>query len=260
LLVNGRYLLIKSPSIRDGEPPHAAPLYRADSRATADSQIAIGYGYAPFWIDDERYGYVQVRDETATLVTASTADDTPQPLFGLARLTAELPGSLPGSLRYQIGYVAVNPADPTSWSIVVFDSRGQAHIFHYDWDDDSLTHRLLIDYDRVHALTYSPNGRWLLALGQEPRRRLTNREIVSYYLHDLENNATTTYYSRQNRSSFFDSGLGMTWTDDGDWLLLSLGENLLGFLSPQHDYLHMVEHGRGDCMPAIWRRGGEGSG
>lgn len=248
LQINGRFFLVDSPPLSEGNPPDDTALYRADSRATEDSLISIGYGYAPFWIDDERYGYVRIQDGAATLVTASVQDDTPQPLFGLDRLTEDLPTSL----RYQIGYAAVNPTDPDSWIIAVFDNRNQVHLFHYDRATDILTQRLKTNYRQVHVLTFSPNGRWLLVLGQEATTRAQASEAITYYLHNLRENETTTYYGGQEPQFFFDTGLGFSWIDGGDWLLFPLRENLLGFLAPEEGYLHVMKHDRGNCIPAIW--------
>ena len=213
--------------------------------------VEVGQGYAPFWLDDMTYGFVEVTSGTRqALMVASVNDDDPRPLLDSADLSAALTdGVQPASL--QILYAIASPLDPNLLFVVALDSRqNEGYLFLFDRAAGHVELRLRLGPTSTHMLAFSPDGRWLSVTG-------TSRDIMAggmptavLYLHSIAGDETRTFITDSPAftptESFFD------WSADGQWLALIMDSGLLNLIAPDHDYQHLLRHDFGRCAALAW--------
>jgi hypothetical protein len=134
------------------------------------SQEPLGLGTAPFWLDNNTFGFVRtLEDRFQEIVYAAPADEEMSVALTSERLRLLLSeGNRPDQLM--IGYVGLNPVAPASdqdrWTILAFEwlptgNLGQAFVFSYDRQANALS--VLLQSEQLHSFNLSPNGRWLAA-------------------------------------------------------------------------------------------------
>jgi len=251
-LINGSVVLA-DPS----QPSLTSPLHLGDGQGqllTPDGEPA-GEGYSPFWIDNQRFGYVrpgaeEVGDE---VVLANAADPTEAAVvLTLADITAVGPSgiSAPASIRY----VITHPAHPTLLFVVSLDALSrEAYVFTYDLEAKQLDLRLQSPVWPYHALGFSPDGRWLILTGSDPQDASARASGASssLFVHNIASHQTQTYVSQ------FASGILsplFDWSVDSQWLLFVVDDRILSLVAPDYDYQWVFAHNQGNCMATSWTK------
>ena len=214
-------------------------------------QDPLGLGTAPFWLNEDTFGYVRTRENRLQeIVTASPGDEEMTVVLDSERMRLILMAeNRPQQLM--IGYIGVEavpaPMDVTHWTILAFEwfpngELGQAYIFSYSPEVDALW--LKLQSDQLHSFNLAPNGRWLAA---------------SLYDDDLE--------SWRIKVEAIVAGQDMTllpwqateeaepprydWTADSQWLLV-LHQGVLTLYSPQSDTTQLAPPPLPGCVQAAW--------
>jgi hypothetical protein len=240
---DGAWLISQSLNLE----PNGANLYLA-AVGSADEAL-LGPGLMPFWLDDERFGYVQewpgppLSPEVRVVIAGVTGDE-PQTLFSLAELLAALP-ELTTDYRppYRLGQVTVAPTGPDHFYFL---------LHHYD---EPATH--LVHYDRASRLFsrqgevagfagfydphLSPDGRWLV-LGSR------TQDVVSLHLYDLAEETSKTFNHRWPGDFY-------RWSADGRWLVsLESDTATIKLVAPAYDFQQFIpiDSGAHRCWAVGW--------
>jgi len=245
-----------------------APLLSPDGRRTllVDSQNRLwlgneqgqalrpaGRGVAPFWLDDETYGYAHLAGSLtrppSEIVAASAVTGALTILLPLADLQAAVPAGVEFD-RLSIRAIAAAPADPDTLFIALApaeDDQGEtatgALIFSYHRRTGAVALRLQLDHylSPFNPLLFSPDGRWL-ALQSFARPKT----LWQLHLHEV-----ATRQTRVLTSSYIFAFPGFDWSADGRWLL-RVEDGFLHVLAPAHDYEQMIVHDFPGCNFAAW--------
>lgn len=216
----------------------------------------VGSGYAPFWLDEQTFGFIRIiRDGRAgppldeEIVIAGLEDSTTQPLLSSADLFAYLPEDQ-DPRRVTLAYVAPHPTDRELIFVVAVDEMQKlAYVFAYDLATRLPSLRLQVHYDLNHSFSFSPDGRYLVVTGRDRHSAGPGDDSGVLYLHDIAENATVPFAIRL---PFFLSSVTYDWTDDSNWLVLALDDNLVGLVSPEADYVKPIIHNYGTCTSVAW--------
>ncbi len=220
----------------------------------------IGEGRAPFWLDDETYGYV--RQESTTLITgtseviiASIVDDVPRVLLDSASLAAVLPGDEQRQTEYS--YVTVNPGDANLLLITVYaydptslalggPPSGSVFNLLFDRRSKEIRRQWQSSFDPTfYTASFSPDGRWLLMDDLD-----RTRSMWSIHVYDVNGGdaKTFTFALPANSSYAFPT---YEWSADGRWLAI-LSDGILHLVAPDHDYQHSALPDSPGCIFAAW--------
>lgn len=249
-LPDGRYWLL------DNDPEAAsAPIYRAPTTSlpvTQNQALAIGVGYAPFWVDNERYGFVRLDNGRASSVMLSTVGETePRTLVNELDLLAALPAEINRPLTFSISYVLPYPQDRTQLFVIGSGNRGQGYLFLVDSETGDVSYRLSLGYLSTHTLGFSPDGRYLTTT---IIREESDIGMVATFLslHDIAANETQEFLMglSQNFPTFL-----YDWSLDGEWLAVILDQNLVQLIAPAQNYRELLPHRFGECASIHWMEG-----
>ncbi|HEX6386321.1 MAG TPA: hypothetical protein VF177_16740 [Anaerolineae bacterium] len=217
-------------------------LYRADRWGRAP--VEVGRGAVPFWIDNERYGYVRLsRTEELEVVTAVAGEDRLQVALRASDLLLAVPSAeRPG--RLTINGVMANPADAQQL-LVWATSPAEGGRFHY-----AFLLRLAPDLAGVGDVSmvfrqenpgggiFSPDGRWLSIYVW---RNTYGRDLLFHLV----------YLQSGERQMFRSSSPGVDWSADGQWLVQP-GEHYVVLRAPAYDYKQLIFHNFSGCHSARW--------
>lgn len=247
-----------------------ARLYRGDGRGerlAGDSQLrALALGYAPFWLDNESYGYVRLSASGGAgvmlmatphhvdqeVVVASVHDDEPHLLFGLVGLRQhELFESWPEHPLF-IRYVLANPANADHFVVSLFDAgRLEGYLFSFDRASGAFKHLLTLDHNAGQSAAFTPDGRWLAVTGNSQADLIGSHLATTLYLFDWAQQEMESIYIR--RSTHFSGNPAYDWSSDGRWLAALTGSGHVLLMAPEHGYRQLIPHGAGDCVSLIWQ-------
>ncbi|HSM55554.1 MAG TPA: hypothetical protein VK879_05295 [Candidatus Sulfomarinibacteraceae bacterium] len=234
-------------------------LWRGDHEG--QRQAPLGIGLAPFWLDNERYGYVRYdRDAGAPsmqVVTATVGIDLPHIVLPVQALGEALAAET-NPLTF-INYVAANPGDPDLlflWSTSVGVAKGTHAIFSYRLSTDDL--RLIAQFEQLprgdpSRLTpagyppfrFSPDGHWLLVTSLE-RLPATAWQFQLFDLHKENDQAfSVSYPAYPTPFPIYD------WTPDGRWLAI-IEEGFLRLLAPAAGHERVIPFRFENCLHAAW--------
>ncbi|NHZ72786.1 MAG: hypothetical protein GWP17_06855, partial [Aquificales bacterium] len=244
-LRNGRMVIVDTSQL-----PEVNDFWLGDSRgqlpAEGEAPLVMGRGYAPFWVDEETFGYIHfAEDGESAVVVDSVAGDALRTLVTLADVQELVPDPIrtPAILRY----VITHPAQPNLLIVVGLDALGQeAFVFSYDLESDALVLQMQAPVSPYHSLGFSPNGRWLVLAGAG-KHELGN--VNTLYVHDLEKGQTQTYISEYADfvyAPFYD------WSADGNWLLFLVDSRVLSMVAPEYEYQLVFAHEQGPCSSMAW--------
>ncbi|MCP4424488.1 MAG: hypothetical protein GY803_08360 [Chloroflexi bacterium] len=248
--VNGRYYFF------DQEQPFPEwPLYRSGTApvtSRTEEMIALGYGYAPFWLNETTYGYTRQvmlssNSSDRELVIASTADDQPRVLLTKDELMDAV-SERPSRFDLNIGIVTRHATQPNLLFILAFYYSEGAYLFSYDVAEETLDFHFQVEMNYFHSLGMSPDGRFLTLAG-------TNADVEigaanQILLFDTANE-TVDRFSVGN-STFFAPANIYDWSTDGDWLAVILDDLSLLLVAPAHDYQRIVPYDLGGCTNVLW--------
>ncbi len=249
---DGRRVMLDS-----SEPFTDLPLALGDGGATLGDDLRdVGSGYSPFWLDERAYGFLRhVMDAGSgplneqEIVIATLDDPTPHTLLRTSDIAATLPDD--GRLRrLQLAYVAVQPQQPARLFVVAVDDlERRAFIFLYDRATGELELRLDLLYALNHSLSFSPDGRYLVVTGQDRDGTQVTDDMGVTLLHDIAANRTMPFLTRL---PFFLPSVVYDWTEDGRWLAMVMGDDLVGLVAPADGAVRLVPHGFGVCTSVAW--------
>lgn len=234
-------------------------LWRGDHEG--QRQVPLGVGLAPFWLDNERYGYVRYdRDAGAPsmqVVTATVGIDLPNIVLPVQALGEALAAeTVPLTF---INYVSPNPGDPDLlflWSTSVAATEGTHAIFSYRLSTGDL--RLIAQFEQLPRgdpsrltpagyppFTFSPDGRWLLVTSLEHLPART----WQFQLYDLQQETNRTlsvsYPGYPTRFPIYD------WTADGRWLAI-IEKGNLRLMAPATGRERIIPYRFENCLHVAW--------
>lgn len=225
-------------------------------------QQSIERGFTPFWLDAATYGYTRYQP-ALELVIATLPDGEPQVVLDEMGITAVLTDPATGTPA--ISHILPHPTIPGLLILAGPEIRGAGgkyNIFTFqldDWtqtaagtlelrlqlDDPPLGYPILLTPGGVPPVSFSPNGRWLLAA------QLSNPpdDTWQIYLHDILANQTQTISSSSPRypanAPFFD------WSIDGEWLVL-VDDGFFKLIAPAANYERIILHDFETCYFTAW--------
>lgn len=216
----------------------------------------IGMGYAPFWLDDQTFGYIRViRDGQPgpvvdeEIVVGTLEDMQPLPIISSRDLYEYLPENQDAD-RVTLAYVAPHPVDRELIFVVAVDEvQKMAYVFSYDLATHQPTLRLQVRYDLNHSFSFSPDGRYLIVTGRDRSSVSSTDDSGVLYLHNIADNTTIPFAIRL---PFFLSSVTYDWTADSNWLMLAMDDNLIALVSPDHNYVQPITHNYGTCTSVAW--------
>ncbi len=221
-----------------------------------EERLALGRGYAPFWIDETTFGYIDVVfDELGgptleqQVVVATLDDPTPQPLVSSVDLRAPLPVlATPSNLT--LAYAVSDPTDANILYIAGLHERSQvAYLFRYDIAEDEATVMLEANYELNHSFSISPNGRHVVLTGRDPAVADTNSSNGLLYLYDLTDTSTIPF---KMQLPFFLTASSYDWTNDGQWLTMAMDDGLVALVNTADQTVRTLPHELGNCTSAVW--------
>jgi len=228
----------------------------ADIYADFEAFKSLEYGYAPFWIDARTYGFVQensiIGGRATQVFTASVVDDAPELLVSSQELWDVMPVDERPSMAelLLIKYVVVYPQNRDLFFIGAVDFQSRIYLFSYDRATLAVKLRLELDADSNHSLGFSPDGRYLIATGVQPKETqgLPGHDdsplIQTLFLHDIERNTTQTF---MNDRPFFAPSQSYDWSADGRWLIIPINEKAFNLVAPAQNYQQILPHNLGNC-------------
>jgi hypothetical protein len=246
-----------------------ARLYRGNSqgeRLPADSLLReVALGYAPFWVDDETYGYVRLSstggagimlmatppDVEQEVVLASVRDDEPQALLRLSDLLPFIPYGHGQERPFFIRYVLANPANPDQFVVSLFNASGSdAYLFAFDRSAGSIEHLLTLDHNAGQSASFTSDGRWLVITGNGQTDLVGSSVATTLYLFDWEHDQMERFYIR--RSGHYANNPAYDWSSDGRWLAALVGSDHVLLSTPADGHQHLIRHTAGDCVSLVW--------
>lgn len=249
---NNRYIIFQGP-----EGPRDYPLTLGAGDATPGSPLtAIGDGRAPFWLDNQTYGFIRRADSGGPIalsedeiVLAAPGESSPLMIIPASDLYEFLP-EVVSTRRLSLGYVATHPQQPNRLFIVVLDSAEfRSYVIVYDLNTRLPEVRLQLLYNLNHSLSFSPDGRYLVMTGQDRNTVSPGDNSAMLLLHDIEANRTIPLLSRL---PFFLPSVVFDWTEDSRWLAVALEDDLVGLIAPDEQYTRLLPHSSGACTSVAW--------
>ena len=213
--------------------------------AFGESVTLLGEGRFPFWLDEQRIGYVS-QDNIVLSTTLSTINA--QPLVNLSDLLPLVPDSATTPAgHYVISYAGFSRQYNTLL-LNVTDIAGVHYIveyplatgvpeLHFSWQ----TGPGLGTYEAA----LSPNGRWLTIVGFSDEQ---HQWTLHYF--DLETGVTHVY-PLGVRPPQVPPHLLVDWSADGNWMVVSQG-GYLRFIAPESEYERWLILDRMACDQAVW--------
>ncbi|MCB9421530.1 MAG: hypothetical protein H6667_17125 [Ardenticatenaceae bacterium] len=223
---------------------------------------SLGTGFTPFWLDATTYGYTRYQPGLE-LVMATLDDGQPQVVLDGERVTAVLTDPATGTPS--INTIITHPLWPGLLVLAgpeIRGAEGKYNIFTFQFDDwtkspaGTLTLRLQLDEpplgyptlitpNGIPPVSFSPDGRWLVAaeLSAPPD------DTWQIRLHDLPANQTQLISTSSPRypanAPFFD------WSGDGQWLVL-VDDGFFKLIAPAANYERVILHDFDACYFTAW--------
>jgi hypothetical protein len=222
----------------------------------ADQLQAIGEGYAPFWLDENEYGYIRRvggRGGDQEIVFGRIGETELTPFL----LSADLEQLLPAEEergRFVLTYVAAHPMDSNLLFIAMIKQAsgqegGEAYIFSVERDAPEPLLRLQVNFDVYHSFGFSPDGRYLVVTERDDSITTRPDATLVLLLHDIAKNETTPFLARQPA---FVASHAYDWSADSQWLTFVLDDNLVAAVAPDERYVRPLIHGNGACTSVAW--------
>ncbi|MBE7531234.1 MAG: hypothetical protein HS099_16055 [Ardenticatenaceae bacterium] len=230
------------------------PLSRANQTGDPASEVAlpVSGGTAPFWVDEQTYGYIQASSPSGLetvqqIVLATTADDAPQPVLSTQDLLQAIPeASRP--FRLAIRYVLPHPTQP-DWLVVMATSRAEHFIFLVNWRENVIEYRLRFVSSSPHHAGFSPDGRYLIVTGAPADSFFAPQNVFVYLLHDIAANVTETFMAGVYNTT---PAFPFDWSADGRWLAQIMNNGVINLIAPDYDYQTLIVHEKGNCSSLAW--------
>ncbi|NKQ37779.1 MAG: hypothetical protein HF973_19475 [Chloroflexi bacterium] len=226
-----------------------SPLYLTDARG--ENRREIGRGAAPFWLDEQTYGYVRFAgDDELSLVMAVTANNQPRLLTTMAELRQLIPADQqPDGLRPTFVYPAEhNPRFLVVRAAPAAQDEETSYYFVLELNEDftAVTAAEMPLYAvnadpggslSFTALDWSPDGRW--------------RALYEFGRGDRQATITLTPqgYRGSLENQFAFAAERALW--NGPWLAAA-GNDYLLLAAPDYAYREFVPYDLAGCRAIYW--------
>ncbi len=234
--------------------PPFAPLIQEDLlslRSGDGSELldALGFGALPFWIDEERFGFVQYNENGRSEIFISNinANDEPEQLISANELILAIPDI---AIPLMVEFVQLDPNDPNILLLMVEyigDSENGRFLLTYNLETGELERRWTLDPERFglrRVYNISPNNEWLLT----NHAGLLETERPTYLFHHLQSGATITMPINEE-TTFFQF---MTdWSQDGEWFAYSQN-GIIQLFAPDESSRHEIIADGLLCSNPVW--------
>ncbi len=227
-------------------------LFQPEPIISVKDLLPVGQGFAPFWLNENSYGYLQpyANGSSSRLIVANSSNSSETIVLQSDDLLAALPQDVTAETLF-IRYVLPHPTDPQRLFIVAFHRpTSKAHVFSFNLATEEILWHLQAGYEVNHALSVSPDGRFLALLGNDAQRVLNP---------DNQSDVLQIYAVEQNRSLPFPTiapGFApistIDWSADGNWAALLMDNDILALYAPEYDYLQIIPLNFGDCSSPAW--------
>ncbi len=219
---------------------------------TSEVPLPSSGGFAPFWADEQTYGYVQMNnlsdvESIQQIVLALTTDDLPQSLLDTNDLLQAIPQAF-RPFHLAIRYVLPHPTEQ-DWLVVMATSRAENFIFLVNWRQNMIEYRLHFVHSSPHYVGFSPDGRYLMATGAPEDNIFAPQNVLVYFLHDIAANTTETYLAGASTSI---PAFTFDWSADGRWLAQIMNNGVINLVAPDYDYQTLIVHDNGNCTSLAW--------
>ena len=176
--------------------------------------VVIGDGFAPFWMDSDRYGYVRQAGAQQFIVSSSTLNGTPDTITTASSLIEPLP-EFDRGMQLRIGRVLPDPVQPYShWYILAFLVNRSGRIDEaliMDVDTNSGRRAVIYQSNYLNSMAISPGGGKLAATYYDP-----DRQGWQVLIHEAAGEGDQTL-SISGESSL-NAPPTISWSPDGKWL------------------------------------------
>ncbi len=215
---------------------------------TGNPASTLGDGYAPYWWDSQRAGYMRTRfDGNDTLVMVPLSTNTTYAVTELVT-QEELQQALPADLKPEMLVEMVMRAPNHNVLFLLATSYIEeidavaSRLFRYDVDSDEVefVYAVAQPPSAVTPLTFSATGDWLTLKTNDPRSTAATLTLVA------------VDGSQPPRS--FHSEMTLTshdWSLADDWLLRAEGA-FFELLNPTTGESRIDVHGFNRCDSAVW--------
>ncbi len=223
------------------------------------SMVPIADGSAPFWVDEDHYGYVRTfGQEQAVVLVQAGHEESEQVMLTTSRLRDALDFPLDAqdlltrSDRLMIGRVIPIPPDGTAgeeghWLILAFEigrdgAVNQARFFNFDLNSGAVQ---LVDH-AGHLLSYNlaPSGDWL-ALGGFVEE--SGRWAITVVGRDMAESTTIMLEAGGSAAAT----PSYSWSPDESWLLI-LDQGVLTLFQPGSGTIERAMPPEASCVQAAW--------
>jgi hypothetical protein len=209
--------------------------------------VAVGNGFAPFWIDSERFGYVRQVGHEQFIVSSSTISGVPDVITAVSSLLEALPDFGRGT-QLRIVRVLPDPARPESrWYILAFLVNRSGRIedaIVMDADINKGQSELIHRSNNLNSIAIPPGGSQLAATFYDPTSQRWQVLIYSATGGEAQALALTA-------GSSLNSAPTMSWSPDGNWLAFMNNGVLTLWSSADGDSIEIVPPTAG-CITSAW--------
>lgn len=216
----------------------------------------IGRGYAPFWVDDDTYGFLRAaRPTNQNGVLSSELDlvlgqlDTGKKIV---RTAVDLSPRPDDPQQAQIIYATAHPTSGEIFLVAQVATDPAYELWRYDPQSETTAVRYALDADAPPAqLHFSPNGRWL-SLTTTANLPHTNDDGDFFTFHLLDLRRDRTYAWTLSLPANTDlPDWQPDWSADSRWLLLT-GREYIHLVHPTVGYQWRAIHDYDSCRHGQW--------
>ena len=236
---NGRYWVTGLEGI--GPPPPSFIISQADLLAGVPPEPIAEPGYQPFWVDNERYGFISA--DRLSLVFVEP--DGTHVRYAVNTLADQIEGNV--NVQPTFEYAAPVHNQP-HLMFVVASRAGVATLFTFDLQSKQFSPLVRLPLQLSLSFAVSPNGRYLVVPAYDANL-LTGAELL---LIDLvsDERKRLAYWTPPNIPPPF--GFSVDWSPDGEWLAMINGRNLIQIYSMESGQFGRIEHTFGQCNHIAW--------
>ncbi|MBK8901404.1 MAG: hypothetical protein IPM53_09490 [Anaerolineaceae bacterium] len=191
---------------------------------TAEATHSPGFGASPFWLDDNRFGYLSQYQNGIEQLDLTTADLAPP--FALFTNRSLMSDFSETEQTYSLTFEMVQPLPSrpnllavvanTTTSLIENSSKGDVLL--YDHFADSVMMRVPLDawhYSELEGYRFSPDGRYLLITYTSPAET-----AVNLFLQDAGGAELRFFNYTVLGTTPYPRHFYASWTPDGQWLAL----------------------------------------
>jgi hypothetical protein len=221
-------------------------IWPADERGQPVVDEPITAVRAPFWVDDDTFGYIEQNDshEWVMLVTGTQTSASAFPLFTLSAIANRWPSGNDDTPQSILSIIP-NPHREGQF-VLLLQGTHNLHLMSYHAVDQTLT-PLAEPLPNRPLLTYPMGDYLLLYLGPQQGER-----VSQLFAYNMRYNVGRSYH-KEIRYDWFLFTPGFTVYDD--WLLILLDERHLLLALPHEGYSQVVAYEEfSDCYGMVWVR------